>query len=249
AVVVAFFICWAPFHAQRLLAVYLATASPEAQAAFLHIYTALMYISGVLYFLSTTVNPVLYHIMSNKFREAFKNTFYAWFGGKKMVRGRETTTTRTYSMLSRCPPSLKKYQRSISDGVANCQQLPLNPHDEDSDDKQISGNGKVDRFRPRMLSQTSQTTMLTTISKSISVDGGDRKKPEPRRHEDIGNRKYLDGFSKIFSLLHSPYEAKNSTADSANNTISNSSLQDLEEIEFSSSDLVRYMEEVNEDLI
>ena len=67
----AFFICWAPFHAQRLLAVY---ASPTSQrheptVAF---YSALTYLSGVLYYLSTTVNPVLYHIMSNKFREAFK---------------------------------------------------------------------------------------------------------------------------------------------------------------------------------
>lgn len=71
AVVVAFFICWAPFHAQRLLAVY---ASPDSQRhdAIRALYNALTYMSGVLYYLSTTVNPVLYHIMSNKFREAFK---------------------------------------------------------------------------------------------------------------------------------------------------------------------------------
>lgn len=30
------------------------------------------YLSGILYYLSATVNPVLYNIMSNKFREAFK---------------------------------------------------------------------------------------------------------------------------------------------------------------------------------
>lgn len=32
------------------------------------------------------------------------------------------------------------------------------------------------------------------------------------------------------------------------NTISNSSLQDMDEMEFSSSDLVKYMEEVNEEI-
>ncbi|XP_068081221.1 pyrokinin-1 receptor-like [Anabrus simplex] len=73
AVVVAFFICWAPFHAQRLLAVY---ASPSDAGRPSHVtvvvYHALTYVSGVLYYLSTTVNPVLYHIMSHKFREAFK---------------------------------------------------------------------------------------------------------------------------------------------------------------------------------
>ena len=36
------------------------------------IYHTLTYISGIFYYLSTTVNPLLYNIMSNKFREAFK---------------------------------------------------------------------------------------------------------------------------------------------------------------------------------
>ena len=67
---VAFFICWAPFHAQRLLAVYAASTTPGPIVVTL--YDALTYVSGVLYYLSTTVNPVLYHIMSNKFREAFR---------------------------------------------------------------------------------------------------------------------------------------------------------------------------------
>lgn len=71
AVVVAFFICWAPFHAQRLVAIYgnSLQAAPPYQ---LKVYEIVTYVSGVLYYVSTTVNPVLYHIMSNKFREAFK---------------------------------------------------------------------------------------------------------------------------------------------------------------------------------
>lgn len=72
AVVTAFFVCWAPFHAQRLLAVYLSSAPEEAQDALFDFYRYLMYTSGMLYFVSTTINPVLYHIMSRKFRKAFK---------------------------------------------------------------------------------------------------------------------------------------------------------------------------------
>jgi hypothetical protein len=73
AVVVAFFICWAPFHAQRLLAVYGEDMRQEpSSAAMVTVYHTLTYTSGVLYYLSTTVNPILYHIMSHKFREAFK---------------------------------------------------------------------------------------------------------------------------------------------------------------------------------
>lgn len=71
AVAVAFFLCWAPFHAQRLMAVYGKTSRPKSDL-FRHIYTALTYISGVLYFMSTCINPLLYSIMSHKFRNAFK---------------------------------------------------------------------------------------------------------------------------------------------------------------------------------
>lgn len=70
AVVVAFFICWAPFHAQRLLAVY--ASEPDSSSFVRLLYHTLTYLSGVLYYLSTTINPLLYHIMSYKFREAFK---------------------------------------------------------------------------------------------------------------------------------------------------------------------------------
>lgn len=71
AVVVAFFLCWAPFHAQRLMAVYGKTTKTENDL-FRNIYTVLTYVSGVLYFMSTCINPLLYSIMSHKFRDAFK---------------------------------------------------------------------------------------------------------------------------------------------------------------------------------
>nr|CAH7744900.1 unnamed protein product [Callosobruchus chinensis] len=76
AVVVAFFICWAPFHAQRLLAIYGEQTSQTITA-----FEVLTYISGVFYYLSTTVNPLLYHIMSNKYKAAFKATYKQCCGG------------------------------------------------------------------------------------------------------------------------------------------------------------------------
>jgi neuromedin U receptor 1 len=72
AVVATFFICWAPFHMQRLMAVYGSLFSHSISVWFHRIYAALTYVSGVLYFLSTCINPVLYSLMSNKFRRAFK---------------------------------------------------------------------------------------------------------------------------------------------------------------------------------
>lgn len=69
AVVVAFFVCWAPFHVQRLLA--LAYAG-ETDSAFRTTYAFLHFMSGVLYYVSATINPVLYNLLSAKFRRAFK---------------------------------------------------------------------------------------------------------------------------------------------------------------------------------
>ncbi|XP_043203360.1 pyrokinin-1 receptor-like isoform X1 [Amphibalanus amphitrite] len=72
AVVVAFFICWAPFHAQRLLAISVPDNRSEVVNAIMQ---GLYRVSGVLYFVSTCVNPILYHIMSAKFRQAVRDTF------------------------------------------------------------------------------------------------------------------------------------------------------------------------------
>uniref|UniRef100_A0A336KZK7 CSON002053 protein n=1 Tax=Culicoides sonorensis TaxID=179676 RepID=A0A336KZK7_CULSO len=78
AVVVAFMLCWFPFHAQRLMAVYGKAMSADTEfkpdQLFMRVYVILTYISGVMYFLSTCINPLLYNIMSNKFRAASKKT-------------------------------------------------------------------------------------------------------------------------------------------------------------------------------
>ncbi|CAK1540460.1 unnamed protein product [Leptosia nina] len=75
AVVVGFFICWAPFHAQRLVAIYGTAENHLAKSSLLlSAYYYLTYTSGVFYYVSTCINPIFYHIMSNKFREAFKAT-------------------------------------------------------------------------------------------------------------------------------------------------------------------------------
>ncbi|KFM74368.1 hypothetical protein X975_10254, partial [Stegodyphus mimosarum] len=52
------------------MAIYVHQQTPTA----VMIYTILTYISGVTYYVSATINPILYSIMSNKFRQAFKDT-------------------------------------------------------------------------------------------------------------------------------------------------------------------------------
>ncbi|XP_057374113.1 neuropeptides capa receptor-like [Daphnia carinata] len=69
AVVIGFFICWAPFHAQRLLYVY-AKDSPNYR----EINEKMFFITGCFYFFSSTINPILYNVMSVRYREAFRET-------------------------------------------------------------------------------------------------------------------------------------------------------------------------------
>ncbi|CAL4121479.1 unnamed protein product, partial [Meganyctiphanes norvegica] len=78
AVVIAFFVCWAPFHAQRLMSIY---GDPGNKTMFT-VYTYLNHISGILYYLSTCVNPILYHTMSNRFRQALQVTLSNCFSSK-----------------------------------------------------------------------------------------------------------------------------------------------------------------------
>jgi hypothetical protein len=69
AVVIGFFVCWAPFHAQRLLYVY-AKNAPN----FREINEIMYYITGCFYYCSATINPILYNVMSVRYREAFRET-------------------------------------------------------------------------------------------------------------------------------------------------------------------------------
>lgn len=76
--VVAFFLCWAPFHAQRLLYVYF-WDHPNFAAINEWIY----HITGILYYVSSTVNPILYNVMSVKYRQAFKETLCGFVCSQK----------------------------------------------------------------------------------------------------------------------------------------------------------------------
>ncbi|XP_018564203.1 pyrokinin-1 receptor-like [Anoplophora glabripennis] len=94
SVVVAFFICWAPFHIQRVYCAYNRDYSEYSEK----VYIVVTYISGVLYYLATAINPILYNIMSVKFREAFKETFSRCCGIGHLHHGRPQ---RSYSVLSK----------------------------------------------------------------------------------------------------------------------------------------------------
>ncbi|KFM79479.1 Neuropeptides capa receptor, partial [Stegodyphus mimosarum] len=76
AVVIAFFVCWAPFHAQRLLFLYVSLYSTWTDTLRL-INQNLFTLAGCFYYFNSTINPILYSVMSNRFRVAFREKLCA----------------------------------------------------------------------------------------------------------------------------------------------------------------------------
>ncbi|NXK52968.1 NMUR1 protein, partial [Chauna torquata] len=66
--VVVFGICWAPFHTDRLVWSFVSTWTSHM----LHMFQYVHIISGVFFYLSSAANPILYNLMSTRFREMFK---------------------------------------------------------------------------------------------------------------------------------------------------------------------------------
>nr|XP_014087932.1 pyrokinin-1 receptor [Bactrocera oleae]XP_036214518.1 pyrokinin-1 receptor [Bactrocera oleae] len=131
AVVICFFLCWAPFHAQRLIAVYGSNvwgggsenvdgvagggehddAAADDKNHHVVIYTVMTYVSGVLYYLSTCINPLLYNLMSNKFRQAFKSILLR----KKTNGSLNYRRTQQSQNLRRNPTLTSSTQRESND--------------------------------------------------------------------------------------------------------------------------------------
>ncbi|XP_061654048.1 neuromedin-U receptor 1-like [Phyllopteryx taeniolatus] len=67
--VVVFGLCWAPFHVDRLMWSLMDTSLEQHLQIFEHIHI----VSGVFFYLSAAINPILYNLMSTRFREMFRH--------------------------------------------------------------------------------------------------------------------------------------------------------------------------------
>lgn len=69
-VVVTFFISWAPFHAQRIVFLFMKRFRNEMELINYYLYR----ISGFFYYFSCIINPIIYNMMSQRYRIAFRET-------------------------------------------------------------------------------------------------------------------------------------------------------------------------------
>lgn len=66
--VLVFGICWAPFHIDRLMWSFVSDWTDGMLLAFQYVHV----VSGVFFYLSSAANPVLYSLMSSRFRDTFR---------------------------------------------------------------------------------------------------------------------------------------------------------------------------------
>lgn len=121
---IAFFLCWAPFHAQRLLYVY-AKDSPN----FSQINEWMYYIAGCFYYFSSTVNPILYNVMSAKYRLAFRETLCGFIPQSRSSVQRSWNETNAYEeslSRSRSARSANRSVRQVRNNVSQPGELNQN---------------------------------------------------------------------------------------------------------------------------
>ncbi|ELV10234.1 neuromedin-U receptor 2 [Tupaia chinensis] len=67
--VLVFAICWTPFHVDRLFFSFV----EEWTESLATVFNLIHVISGVFFYLSSAVNPIIYNLLSRRFRAAFRN--------------------------------------------------------------------------------------------------------------------------------------------------------------------------------
>ncbi|KAL0125805.1 hypothetical protein PUN28_004696 [Cardiocondyla obscurior] len=184
AVVIAFFICWAPFHVQRLIAIYgtntedhITSNGPWME----FLYLLMTYVSGVFYYVSTTINPILYNIMSNKFRMAFMETLSKSFRLPGLPARNEQ---RSYSSLSR------SQQRTIG-AYGSRIAVPDGASGIIADSMEGSGNS-IEEIQKRPINNQENLPMSINIpetARTNSIEDGHAK--ETRNNNDLPTKNNL----------------------------------------------------------
>ncbi|CAH2276092.1 neuromedin-U receptor 2, partial [Pelobates cultripes] len=67
--VMVFGICWAPFHVDRLFFSFVV----DWTESLANVFNLIHVVSGIFFYISSAVNPIIYNLLSRRFRSAFQN--------------------------------------------------------------------------------------------------------------------------------------------------------------------------------
>ncbi|OCT60270.1 neurotensin receptor type 1 [Xenopus laevis] len=97
-VVIAFVVCWLPYHVRRLMFCYV---PEEMWTDELHDFYHYFYMmTNVLFYVSSTVNPILYNLVSANFRQIFVSTLGFFCPPWRRKKKRPTFTRKSNSISS-----------------------------------------------------------------------------------------------------------------------------------------------------
>jgi ABC-type multidrug transport system fused ATPase/permease subunit len=131
AVVIAFFVCYAPLYLQRLLSAIMVLNSNlnSDSVAFSNMMAYLFIISGMTFYFGSVINPILYNVVSNKYRRAFRDLFFCRFTyiKKTTTKNQRKLNNQPIHYFIKTPPTLQQLN-DIDENVClhSCQQQHMN---------------------------------------------------------------------------------------------------------------------------
>lgn len=109
-VVISFFICLLPFKAFTLYVIY---APPEILLSMgIETFYNILYICRMMFYINSAINPILYNLMSSKFRDGFRKLLGISNHGNFARKGTVTTTT-TLTSSAKTSSSDNLLRRSV----------------------------------------------------------------------------------------------------------------------------------------
>ncbi|XP_015593512.1 neuropeptides capa receptor-like [Cephus cinctus] len=164
AVVITFFICWVPFHAQRLLYVY------ADRSIFGDINEWLYPLGGCLYYCSATINPILYNVMSAKYRSAFKEMLCCSMRNGSSSLGRDEQSSIRETTVFRYNSRRGSHQVRVRSLRCN---RPTKNHscvlDRASEKPPFPGDVRLDTEEPHCNSEDTKQPLLKRKKSSSAV--------------------------------------------------------------------------------
>lgn len=122
--VIVFGICWAPFHIDRLMWSFINTWTGHHHLVFQYVHI----VSGVFFYLSSAVNPILYNLMSTRFREMFQQiTCHSGLCGGNVPRLSARSTQMTLRSIVYEKPQHNGTPERITPDRQE-QNVYVNPH-------------------------------------------------------------------------------------------------------------------------
>ncbi|XP_030626047.1 neurotensin receptor type 1 [Chanos chanos] len=96
AVVIAFVVCWLPYHARRLMYCYVTEWTDDLYDFYHYFYM----VTNVLFYVSSAINPVLYNLVSANYRQIFFSTLRYFCLPCRRKKQRRVLTRHSISICS-----------------------------------------------------------------------------------------------------------------------------------------------------